>query len=80
MWKKIKPHIGDKAMSTSILNHTFNTPGVQHISTDFLEAKPPFIAVCMQIMKSVQIVNPAILYILEANCEPSRCFQWAIRK
>jgi len=40
MWKKIKPHIGDKAMSTSILNHTFKIPGVQHISTGFLKAKP----------------------------------------
>jgi hypothetical protein len=40
MWKKIKPYIGDKAMSTSILNHTFKIPGVQHISTVFLKAKP----------------------------------------
>ena len=44
MWKKIKPHIGDNAMSTSMLNHTFNVPGVQHISTNFLKAKRFFIA------------------------------------
>ena len=38
--EKIKPHIGDKAMTTSILNNTFKMPGVQHISTVFFKAKP----------------------------------------
>ena len=60
MWKKIKPHIGDKVMTTSILNRTFKIPGVQHISTVFFKAKPSLMLKSIPITSSVQIANHAI--------------------
>jgi hypothetical protein len=39
--KKLKPPILEsKAMSTSVLYHTFGVSGVQHRKTDFLMVKP----------------------------------------
>jgi hypothetical protein len=42
--EKNKPPIGDKAMSTSILYHTFGIRSVQHLRSDFLAAKRSFTA------------------------------------
>jgi hypothetical protein len=78
--RKIKPHIGDNAMSTSMLNHTFKAPGVQYISTFFLKAKPFFIASYTQTLKNAPIASPAKSYILELSSGPLKCCQSGIIK
>jgi len=61
-------------MSNSILYHTFGVTSVQHISTDFLVAKPFSMALSTAIISSVRTVNLAVsfglakLHALSKHC------------